>query len=109
MSRSLRSIGVILLSATACLLAADAMGWVASGSLDLFIDTGWRAGAVCLVAGFGLGLLGRMQRGVAKGRCARCRKPIERGQAYCRDHLQAAVNEYRDQLHDGSLHPRRRS
>lgn len=100
MARNLRYLGLGLLALTACLLLSDAMGWTPAGQLDPAIGIGWRAGLICLAAGVALTVLAPLGRVARKGRCVRCGAGVERGQVYCRDHLKATVDEYRDQLHD---------
>ena len=104
MARLLRYVGILLLAATAVLMLAEAVGWIPSGDVRPWIWTTARAGALCLGAGILLALLSPIGRELRRGRCVRCGAPIERGQTYCGDHLQAAVNEYRDQARDGTMH-----
>jgi len=100
MARNLRYLGLLALCATALMLLADSAGWIEAGALDGLISIGWRAGLVCLGAGLLLTLLEPVRRVARQGRCVRCGAAVERGQAYCRDHLKAAVDEYRDQVRD---------
>jgi len=102
MARVLRYVGLLLLAATAVLMLADAVGWIESAESRSWVWTGLRAGAICLGAGFLLTLLSPLGRELRRGRCVRCGAVIERTQTYCRDHLQAAVNEYRDQTRNGT-------
>lgn len=101
--RLLRYLGLVLLSLTASLLLADALAWVEAESIDPWIRHSARAGIASLGAGVLLGLLSPVGRTLRRGHCARCGAPIERGQTYCLDHLQAAVNEYKDQARSGKL------
>ena len=50
-----------------------------------------------------LALLSPIGRELRRGRCVRCGAQIERTQTYCADHLQEAVNEYRDRTRDGMI------
>jgi len=84
MGRLLRYIGIFLLAVTAVLILAQGVGWLEGSVIDLWIWWAVRAGVVCLGAGVLLAIL----------------SPVG-GQTYCCDHLQAAVNEYRDQARDG--------
>ena len=91
-----------MLAVTAVLLLAEEAGWVETAGVDLWVWTA-RAGVCCLGVGLLLALLSPVGRELRRGRCVRCGVPVERGQTYCRDHLQAAVNEYRDQTRNGML------
>jgi hypothetical protein len=102
--RVLRYTGILLLAVTAVLMLAEAVGWLESRAVDPWVWTSARAGVVCLGVGLLLALLSPLGRELRRGKCVRCGVPVERGQTYCRDHLQAAVNEYRDQTRDGMLH-----
>ena len=102
MARLLRYLGLVLLAATAVLMLADGVGWVESADARPWVWNGLRTGAVCLGAGVLLALLAPLGRELRRGRCVRCGAAIERRQTYCRDHLQAAVNEYRDHNRDGA-------
>jgi hypothetical protein len=101
MARLLRYIGIVLLSLTAGLLMAGSVGWLSDADTTPWIWTTARAGAVCLGAGVLLALLSPLGRELRRGRCVRCGVAIERRQTYCADHLQEAVNQYRDEQHDG--------
>lgn len=103
MGRLLRYLGLVLLAATAVLLIADVLGWIASGTADRWIRHSARAGIASLGAGVLLGILRPVGRTLRRGRCARCGATIERGQTYCMDHLQEAVNAYRDQARQARL------
>jgi len=103
LGRLLRYLGILLVAATAVLMLAEGVGWLEGSVVDRWIWWGARAGVVCLGAGVLLALLSPVGRELRRGRCVRCGVAVERGQTYCRDHLQAAVNEYRDQTRDGML------
>jgi len=101
--RSLRFLGLAVLAATAVLLTAESLGWIAPGSMNAWLLAGARIGLTCLGAGVVLGLMQPLRRRLRKGRCERCHAPTERGHPYCLDHLQQAINEYRDQTRTGML------
>ena len=98
MARNLRYLGLVALAATALMMLSDSVGWTEPSALDPALSIAWRSGLVCLGAGLLLTLLEPLRRATRQGRCVRCGAAVERGQAYCRDHLKAAVDEYRDQL-----------
>ena len=102
MGRSVRYLGLAILAATAWVWIAQAGGWISDSVADAWTPLGLKASAALLLGGLILGLLNPVRRGFTRGRCARCGKGIERGQTYCLDHLQAAINEYRDRAHDGT-------
>jgi len=82
---------------------ADAVQWIRPGSIDLWIWWSSRLGLTLLGAGLILRLLAPVGRELRRGRCVRCGTAIERGQTYCMDHLQATVNQYRDETRAGAL------
>lgn len=96
MSRLLRRIGLGVWLATIWLALAQLAGAVPTGSADVWLWRGIVTGAAALALGFLLSGTGLLSRELRRGRCVRCGARIERGQTYCRDHLQATVNEYRD-------------
>lgn len=108
MGRSLRYLGMALLAATAWLLIADAAEWVPDRLATEWVHIGIKAGLACLAGGILLGIFNPVRREWSRGRCARCGRSIARGQTYCLDHLQATINEYRDQMHARST-PKRRA
>lgn len=103
MARTLRYVGLVLLAAAACFLLSGAVGWLPAEDVKPWVGAGVKAGVLCLGAGILLAMLSPIGRELRRGRCARCGAVIERGQTYCRDHLQQAVNEYRDQTREGIL------
>ena len=103
MGRSLRFLGLAVLAATAALLTAETLGWIAPGSMNAWYLAGTKIGLILLAVGVVLGLLEPMRRQLNKGRCVRCHAPTERGHRYCLDHLQETLNEYRDQTRSGML------
>jgi hypothetical protein len=104
--RTLRYVGLGILAAAVWLVLADAAGWLPEGLTDTWTMRAVYTGGALVLAGFLYGALAGTLRRLTGGRCVRCGAPIGRGQAYCWDHLQETVNEYRDQNHDG---PRRRA
>jgi len=101
MARMLSILGLFLLAAVACLLLAEEMAWMTTETADALVQALAVAGVACLMLGAVSSLLRPVSRAISQGRCVRCGRPIERGQTYCRDHLQATVNEYRDQTRAG--------
>ena len=89
-------IGLIILVGAACLLVADALGWVRPETTDVWVTPLAGGGVLGIVAGLAAGLLARLSRWVQQTKCVRCGATTERGQTYCLDHMQAALNEYRD-------------
>jgi hypothetical protein len=90
----------VLLAVTALLMLAGGVGWLEPRVVGPGIWWSLRGGVLCLGLGLLLALLSPVGRELRRGRCVRCGAVVERGQTYCRDHLQAAVNEYRDQNRD---------
>ena len=103
MGRTLRYLGVTTLAITAWLLLADAVGWIEPGSADAWIERGVWIGGGCVVTGVFLAVMSPVGRELRRGHCVRCGSSIERGQTYCADHLQAAVNESRDSTREALL------
>lgn len=100
MGSRLRDIGLLILAGTACLLVADALGWVPPGMADAWTAPLAAGGVVAIAMGGVFGLLSGWSRRVLQTKCVRCAATTERGQAYCLDHMQAALNEYRDHARD---------
>jgi len=103
MGRGLMTSGAMLLLATLALWIADAVG-----SLSPEHDAAWsswtlKGGLALLGAGLLLRVLSPVKKVVARGHCAVCGRPIDRGHVYCHDHMQETVNAYRDQAHDRML------
>lgn len=97
MARSLVSLGLLVLAIGACTLLAEEFDWVGQGALaHTWFPVLLRVGVACVVAGVALAALSPLTRSLRGGRCARCRRRIERGQTYCADHLRETVNEYQD-------------
>jgi len=101
MARTLKALGLLVLAAAACLLLAGEMGWVPPDLADSLVTTAASGGVLCLAAGLLMAVLRPVGRVLRQSRCVRCGRPIESGQTYCRDHLQATVNEYRDRTRAG--------
>ncbi len=103
MGRVLRYLGVAILAFTAWLLLADVAGWIPSDVPDRWVRRGIVSGLACLGAGIVMSMLSPVERGLRRGRCVRCGAKTERGQAYCRDHYQQALNEIRDDTREKML------
>lgn len=97
MGRSLRYLGTLLFATTVWLLIAGSAGWVSEELANRLFRTVAGSGAVCLLGGFLLGLVGKLGWNRRRGRCVRCGAMTDRGQAYCLDHLLQTVADYRDQ------------
>ena len=52
--------------------------------------------ALLLVLSFVAILFKPVEKAVRSNRCARCGKPIPKGDIYCADHLKEVVDEYRE-------------
>jgi hypothetical protein len=96
MGRTLRYLGLAFLAGAVWMVLGESAGWVSSGFATMWTKPCFAAGAVFLAAGVLSGFLGPVVRRLSGGRCVRCGAPTGRGQAYCWDHLQETVNEYRD-------------
>lgn len=103
MGRTLRYAGITVLAITAWLLLADAVGWIEEGRFDAWIGRGVWIGGICLLGGVFVAMMSPVGRELRRGQCVRCGATIERGQTYCMDHLQAAVNESRDSAREALL------
>lgn len=69
---------------------------VASGPL---IEKGLLLGAGLTVAGVILWLIQKLLGSTPKGRCAKCRRPVPKGDIYCRVHLREIVYDEEDRGH----------
>ena len=96
MGHLLRRLGLAIWIATIWLALAQLAGVTSAKTADGWLWRGVWAGAAVLGAGLLAGILSPVSRELRRGHCARCGTRIERGQTYCRDHLQQTVNEYRD-------------
>jgi hypothetical protein len=108
MGRPLRYIGFALLVAAVWMVFGESAGWVASSVAKTWTKPCFLGGVVLLGSGLLLGFLGPLVHRLRGGRCVRCGHPTQRGQAYCWDHLQETVNEYRDRSHNRNPDPRHR-
>lgn len=54
------------------------------------------AGGACVALSLAMGILKPIHKVAATNRCVRCKKPIPKGDIYCRDHLKEVVNEAKD-------------
>jgi hypothetical protein len=97
MARLLRTAGLTVIAAIACLALAESAGWVDGALVDPWIRPGFHLGVAALALGVLGAILGPLVRMVVRTRCVRCGIPIERGQVYCADHLKQTVAEYADQ------------
>jgi hypothetical protein len=96
MGRVLRRAGLGIWLLAIALALAQLAGVIPAEAADVWL---WRAiwvGSALLCLGILLGILSPVSRELRRGHCIRCGARIERNQTYCRDHLQQAVNEYRD-------------
>jgi hypothetical protein len=98
----LRYLGLFALAASACMLLVGELGWLEGEPVDALVRVAVPAGVLCLLAGIAVAALSPVSRAMRGGRCARCGTAIERGQTYCHDHMQEAVNEYRDRARESS-------
>ena len=96
MGRLLRGLGLGIWLAVIGLALGQLAGVIPAETADLWLWRGVWAGSGALGLGLVLGLFSPISRELRRGRCVRCGARIERTQTYCRDHLQQAVNEYRD-------------
>ena len=96
MGRLLRRVGIGIWLVTIWLALGQLAGLIPARTADVWLWRGIWAGSAVLGLGLLCGLLVPVSRELRRGRCVRCGARIERNQTYCRDHLQATVNEYRD-------------
>lgn len=109
MVRMLRLLGITLLGATVWLVLGGAIGWIPESRADALGSKGAALGLVLLAASvLACAFLSAGQL-VRRRRCARCGARVERGQAYCLDHLRATVDEFRDQASRETPSSRRKS
>jgi predicted nucleic acid-binding Zn ribbon protein len=100
MGRGLATFGSVLLLLTLALWIGDAVGALPAADVASWSGITLKAGAALLAAGLLLRVVSPVRHKLVHGRCAVCGHPVERGHTYCRDHLQATVNTYRDQTRD---------
>src|SRR5262245_51252607 len=100
MGRGLMTSGAMLLLVTLALWIADAVEAITPEQDAAWTSWTIKGGLVLLGAGLLLRVLYPVKKGLGRGHCAVCGRSIERGHVYCHDHMQAAVNSYRDQAHD---------
>lgn len=96
----MRYLGLVVLAAATWLVIAESAGWVGADLAEPWILPGIWTGGALLGLGLLLGVLYPVGRRMRSVRCARCRRPIERGQTYCADHLRETLDEYRDRQRD---------
>jgi hypothetical protein len=63
-------------------------------------------GLILIAVGAALGFVEKLMRKAQKTRCSVCRKPVLRGELYCRPHLRQMIEEEDDRFHKTQL-PRR--
>ncbi len=96
MSRSLLTLGSILILATVALWVADAASWIPGSTHDHWSGLTLKMGVVAFGTALLLRLVSPFTSRSGEGRCTVCGRPTERGHAYCLDHLRETVNTYRD-------------
>jgi hypothetical protein len=94
----LRYGGLVLLAGAAWVLLAGELGWMAADITEVWFGPLFKGGAAMFVLGLALGMFAPVNRALRRGRCVRCGAPTERGQAYCLDHMRAALNEVQDRM-----------
>lgn len=103
MGRGLFTLGSILVVLTITLWIAGVAGWLPEAMDDRWSALSLKASLVVLGAAVVLRVVSPVTRQLARGRCAVCGRGIARGQEYCHDHLQEAVNTYRDRAHGSRM------
>lgn len=96
MGHLLRRLGLGIWIATIGIALAQLAGVTPAGHVDVWLWRGAWAGTAILGLGLLAAILSPVSRELRRGHCVRCGTRVERGQTYCRDHLQQTVNEYRD-------------
>ena len=99
MGRRLLGFGVLLIAVTVALWVAETAAWIPASTDDRLSPLTLKAGLLALAAGVVLRLLTPIAAVASKDRCSVCGHATERGRTYCLDHLQATVNETRDESH----------
>jgi hypothetical protein len=97
MGATLRSLGLVLLVAAAWLFLAEEVGWMTGDLPQALARPLGTAAILCLGVGWVLRVIQPVARELDRGRCTRCGARTERGQTYCRDHLQQTIREYQDE------------
>jgi hypothetical protein len=103
MGRTLRYAGTVILAVSVVVLLLESLGLVPEATGDRWVLGGAAVGAGLLAAGLLLALFSPVARAIRRGHCVRCGARTERGQTYCRDHLQQTLNEIRDRTREGFL------
>ena len=89
---------MLILAVSAWVSIAAAAGWIEHDIYEAWFGPLFKSGAITFLVGLAFAVLGRLG-GVFRGAaCARCRRPVARGQIYCADHLKASIDEARDEL-----------
>ena len=92
MGRMLRTIGLVLIAVWAVLLlVGESQDWGSRVSVPVLF-----LGIALMVGGAVLDILNRAGRVIHRPRCARCSRPVQKGETYCPDHFRDAVNRIRD-------------
>ncbi len=63
-------------------------------------------GLLLIAVGAGLGFAEKLIRKARKSRCSVCRKPVFKGELYCRPHLRQVIEEEDDRFHNTQLRGR---
>jgi len=104
--RILVHLGMGVLATAVGTLLAGAAGWVRQAVTDPWAVFGLKLGVACVACGLILQFLAPLARKLRTQRCARCDRPVDRGQIYCRDHMKQALEQARDQIRDHTLRAR---
>ena len=93
MGRTLRAIGLLAIAIWAVLLlVGEFLGWESPRrSLPVLF-----LGVALMIGGILLDIVSRAGRVIRRPRCARCSRPVQKGETYCPDHFRDAINRIRD-------------
>lgn len=64
-------------------------------------------GVIAGLAGFIMSFFRKRDPKPARGRCSVCRRPIIKGEIYCREHLRRIIEDEHDKTHGAPIQPRR--
>jgi hypothetical protein len=103
MGRALRYLGVVALALAAWMLLGDVAGWIADSTVDHWFRSTAVLGLACLGAGLLMKLFAPVGKELKRRHCRDCGAPTLTGQDYCRDHLQARINQLRDKTRERIL------
>lgn len=90
---------LLLIAALLFPVLAHVQREVSSDPLEEWADRLLSASLLAFGAAVILALLEKAGMRVSGARCADCRKPIEHGKLYCRDHLKARIEAAREKYH----------